>query len=299
MSSTSVLRHTVNELIETIGEAPQPDGLHVYIQKTPEFIPEIPILYPHRMADPLLFLVLDGEMTLKMNLVEYTIRKNEFLFISPNTIRQFISHCNDSKMACMCFSIDFMLKTGIAKSSLDPSAFISSKQSPHLVLTSEEANTISQLMQLLYERNITPANYPFREERLIHCFGTLMYELAAIHTNQHQKLPLKLTRKEEISASFLNLLTQHFKEQRSLQFYADLLFITPKYLTQTIKDILGKTAGEMIDEMVITEAKVLLHSTSHSIAQVAESLYFSDQFFFSKFFKNQTGLTPTEYRKVS
>jgi YesN/AraC family two-component response regulator len=50
--------------------------------------------------------------------------------------------------------------------------------------------------------------------------------------------------------------------------------------------------------MVIMEAKVLLGDSSFSVAQVAESLFFSDQFFFSKFFKNHTGTNPTEYRKA-
>lgn len=297
MSTTSVLRHTSNELLEALGQARQPEGLHIYIQNGP--ILEIPVLHPHRMDYPLFFLVLEGALTFKINLTEIRISKNEFLFISPNTIRQFISTTEDAEVACMCFTIDFVLKTGIAKSSLDPSAFLSTKQSPHIQLQPAEALMLKELMQMSYLRNMEDEATPYRTERLTHCFSLLLYEIATLFTKQHKNVPLKLTRKEELSASFLNLLNLHFKEQRSLQFYADLLFITPKYLTQTIKETLGKTAGELIDEMVVTEAKVLLHTTSQTIAQVAEHLYFSDQFFFSKFFKNQTGITPSDYRKAS
>jgi AraC-like DNA-binding protein len=64
-----------------------------------------------------------------------------------------------------------------------------------------------------------------------------------------------------------------------------------------VKEVAGKTAGDLIDEMVITEAMILLNDPACSIGQVAVLLQFSDQFFFSKFFKNKTGLTPSEYRK--
>lgn len=297
MSTTSVLRHTSNELLEALGQAPQPEGLHIFIQHGAA--PEIPVLHPHRMDFPLFFLVLEGELTLKINLSELRVKKNEFVFISPNTIRQFISTSEDIQISCMCFTIDFVLKTGIAKSSLDPSAYLSTKQSPHIALATEETALLQELMQMSYLRNMEEEASPYRLERLTHCFSLLLYEIATLFTKSRKNIPLKLTRKEELSATFLNLLNLHFKEQRSLQFYADLLYITPKYLTQTIKETLGKTAGELIDEMVVTEAKVLLHTTSQTIAQVAEVLYFSDQFFFSKFFKNQTGITPSDYRKAT
>jgi YesN/AraC family two-component response regulator len=74
--------------------------------------------------------------------------------------------------------------------------------------------------------------------------------------------------------------------------------VTPKYLSQTVKEVSGKTAGEFIDEMVMMEAKVLLSDLSLSVAQVSEELFFSDQFFFSKFFKNHAGITPSAYRKT-
>ena len=81
-----------------------------------------------------------------------------------------------------------------------------------------------------------------------------------------------------------------------MAFYAGILHVTPKYLSKTVKEITGKTCGEMIDEMVVIEAKALLNDTSLTIGQVADELHFSDQFFFSKYFKKQTGISPFGYR---
>ena len=66
--------------------------------------------------------------------------------------------------------------------------------------------------------------------------------------------------------------------------------------TKTVKELTTKTCSELIDEMVITETKILLGEMSYSIGQVADLLHFSNKFIFSKFFKNRTGLSPKEYR---
>lgn len=97
--------------------------------------------------------------------------------------------------------------------------------------------------------------------------------------------------------SFIKLLTTHFKEERRVQHYAGLLFVTAKHLTKTVKEITNKTCGELIDEMVITEAKILLDDLSMSVVTVADTLNFSDQFSFSKFFKNNTEINPSDYKK--
>jgi AraC-type DNA-binding domain-containing proteins len=106
----------------------------------------------------------------------------------------------------------------------------------------------------------------------------------------------RLSRKEELSIQFHQLLIQHFKEQRSVSFYASKLNVTSKYLSESIKEISGKTAGELIDEMIILEAKLLLKKHGITVAQVADELHFSDQFLFSKFFKKHTNLSPSQYR---
>ncbi|WP_158796459.1 AraC family transcriptional regulator [Pedobacter sp. L105] len=94
----------------------------------------------------------------------------------------------------------------------------------------------------------------------------------------------------------MKLVYSHFREERGVQFYADTLFITPKHLSKTLKEITNKTCSELIDELVITEAKILLEDMGQSVAKVAEYLNFSDQFFFSKFFKRHTGMNPSQYK---
>lgn len=78
---------------------------------------------------------------------------------------------------------------------------------------------------------------------------------------------------------------------------ASLLFVTPKHPTKAVKETTTKTCGELIDEMIINEAKILLDSLSMSVVNAAEALRFGDQFHFSKFFKSHTGINPSYYKK--
>ena len=64
-----------------------------------------------------------------------------------------------------------------------------------------------------------------------------------------------------------------------------------------VKEISGRTAGEWIENYVTVEAKVLLRSTDLTIQEIASRLNFTNQSFFGKYFKHQTGMSPSEYRK--
>ena len=95
----------------------------------------------------------------------------------------------------------------------------------------------------------------------------------------------------------LLILNENFKTERSVQFYADTLYMTSGHLSKVLKQVSGKTAGQLIDDAVIMEAKILLAAPELTVAQVANELQFSDQSFFGKYFKKHTGLPPSKFRR--
>jgi AraC-like DNA-binding protein len=95
---------------------------------------------------------------------------------------------------------------------------------------------------------------------------------------------------------FLNLVQENFREQRDINFYADRMCLTPRYLSRLIKKNSGYFAGEWINNHVILEAKALLKSTNMTIQQISDELNFPSQSFFGKYFKRITGMSPKEYR---
>ncbi|MCS3310663.1 helix-turn-helix domain-containing protein [Bacteroides sp. BFG-637] len=89
-----------------------------------------------------------------------------------------------------------------------------------------------------------------------------------------------------------------YTKERSISYYADVLCITPKYLSQVIHNISGRFASDWIIDFVILEAKALLKSRKYTVQQVADMLNFANQSFFGKYFKNKVGCSPSEYQKL-
>ena len=107
-----------------------------------------------------------------------------------------------------------------------------------------------------------------------------------------------VSRQGRMSDQFLQLVQEHFREQRFLEFYANVLEVTPKHLSRTVKAQTGFTAVEWIERFVILEAKVLLRSSNLNIQQISAELNFPSQSFFGKYFKKITGMSPKEFRNA-
>ena len=104
------------------------------------------------------------------------------------------------------------------------------------------------------------------------------------------------THYEIVADKFMRLVQKHYKQERSLEFYAGQMCLTPKHLAKVIKETTGKAANDWIDEHVVLEAKALLKSTNMTAQQISDELNFSDQSFFGKYFKRHTGVSPRDYK---
>lgn len=104
-------------------------------------------------------------------------------------------------------------------------------------------------------------------------------------------------RKNQTFERFIALVTEYHSTQRGMQFYADKLCLTPKYLSKIVKESSGRTGPEWIDSFVILEAKNLLRYSDLSIKEISYRLEFPSSSVFHKFFKSHTGITPSDYRK--
>jgi len=97
--------------------------------------------------------------------------------------------------------------------------------------------------------------------------------------------------------NFKMLIEQNYRTSRLPKDYAALLYITPNHLNSLCNDVLGMPAGELIRNRVLLEAKRLLVNKDMAVAEIADELNFTDNSYFSRFFRKQVGLTPEEFRK--
>jgi AraC family transcriptional regulator, transcriptional activator of pobA len=91
------------------------------------------------------------------------------------------------------------------------------------------------------------------------------------------------------------LVDKHFKIKKSRADYAVLMNMSGKHLNRIVKETLDKTVSDIIADRIILEAKRLLALKKYSAAQIADELGFTDQSYFSRFFKKHTNLTPLEF----
>lgn len=98
---------------------------------------------------------------------------------------------------------------------------------------------------------------------------------------------------------FYQLLEERYRENPTVTQYADLLSVTPNHLTQTLKQLTGKTSLEIVKSKQLLEIKRLLVHTNLGVSEIANQMNFADQSYFTKFFKRETGVLPLAYRNES
>lgn len=243
-------------------------------------------------------LIVKGEITFSLNLEEYTAKQNNLVIVVPNSIRKVAGVSKDSIVSGVNFTIDFLAAIGMPKNTVELLDYFSTQFSPHWDLTRKDAASVQLLVKQLNSRVTTLNEQVYGKELLYHSFYIFLYEVYGMSKKYAVPFHHHVTRKENLVKNFTQLVQKQFRSQRNVNGYAEQLNITPKYLTETVKEITGKTAGEIIDDFVMLEAKLLLDDPALSIAEIAEELHFSDQSFFGKYFKRHTGHSPKEYRHL-
>ncbi|MCD8165797.1 MAG: helix-turn-helix transcriptional regulator [Bacteroides sp.] len=144
-----------------------------------------------------------------------------------------------------------------------------------------------------------------RKEHLFHAklvenefvnFILELWNFRAVRTGIQPLPAQKPGNREHIAAEFLRLLCTHIQTEREVAFYANLLCVTPIYLSRAVKHVLGVPPMKVINELILSEALILLRKRELAIGHVADALNFPDPASFSKFFKKSTGQSPMEYR---
>lgn len=96
---------------------------------------------------------------------------------------------------------------------------------------------------------------------------------------------------------FQDLIENYYKTERSMTFYAAKFSLSTDAFSKKVKKQFSKSPSQLINERIILEAKKLLHLTYKSIKEISQELNFEDEFYFSRYFKKNVGVSPSLYRK--
>lgn len=123
------------------------------------------------------------------------------------------------------------------------------------------------------------------------------YDLVLRRAGEQLRQTENTSRQQEIFARFMDLVGRHYAEEREVSYYAEQLCISTRYLSSIVRSVTNHTAKEIIDHTVLLEIKSLLQTTDLSVQEIAYRLNFPDQSYLGRFFRKQTGLSPTRFRQ--
>jgi transcriptional regulator, AraC family len=259
-------------------------------------IGDIPLFgYPTRLNASCLTLCLKGHCRIRINLKEHELTAGVLVVTLPEQILQQVERSDDFTGVFIVVSGQFIDDVLPTVQQLFP-LFFMIKEQPCVHLKPEEMDAIQEYYSFL-QKKVKLKDNPFRKEITQGLILSLFYEIYSIYQGNEPAVRKTKTRKEDLFERFIRSISESYKVERSVAYYADKMFLTAKHLSTAVKEVSGKTAGEWIDSLVILEAKALLKSSEMSIQEISDELHFANQSFFGKYFKHHTGMSPKEYRK--
>lgn len=250
---------------------------------------------PRRMNMIVVALCLKGKAQYTIDTQEQLVRKNDVLIISERHVMDNFMASPDLEGLAIILSARFFREV-IQNVSDISSLFLFSKNHPVINFTQKEADVFISYFNLIKQK-MTDTDNLFRRDVVRSLMLAMFYDLSNVIYRTRQSSDNRQTRADIIFTKFIHLVEGNYKRERRVGWYAEQLCITPKYLSETVKQVSRLTPNEWIDNYVILEIRVLLKNSTRSIKEIAMEMNFPNQSFLGKFFKERVGMSPSEYRK--
>ncbi|MBN7813714.1 helix-turn-helix domain-containing protein [Algoriphagus sp. H41] len=222
---------------------------------------------------------------------EYVVKPNSLFFISPNQVH----HFEEWKLltgGTILFTEDFYLLNRTNKDTLFELSFLDNLySSPCIEFTKKEFAEILELVHRIEaEQKRTDKN-----PSIVQAYLSIL--LAEVQRHIQTKKEKSISKKYLIQfKQFKTILEKHFVENKTANFYAGQLHITPHHLNLICKEIANMKATEIIRARSILEAKRLLTYSTKTISEIAFELHYTDSSYFAKTFKAITNQTPLDFK---
>lgn len=251
------------------------------------------LYFPHRHSFYQIVLFTEGSGAHSIDFQQYKVTPHQVYAMSPGQIHSwefsedtegFIVNFNESFFTAVCHNSNFVQEYPI---------FHTVTGSPVNVLETECCSELHGLLEkMLHEFRL---DADFKQDLLR---ALLMQALVILSRQMPHPARQNMSRHQQVVLrNFERLIEQNFRDKRLPRDYAEMLFVTPNHLNALVNAALGKSAGELIRDRIVLEAKRLLVNSDHNITQIADHLHFEDNAYFSRFFKKHTGVTPEYFRQ--
>jgi AraC-like DNA-binding protein len=235
----------------------------------------------------------------------YDFQEGTLMCIAPNQIITIENDANSENADIVGWGLFFhpdLIRGTSLGNKIKEYTFFSYEVNEALHLSDKEKQTLWDCVYKL--ENELSENIDLHSQTLITSNIELLLNYCARYYDRQfitrKKVNTNLLRKfETILNSYFNSNDQQYKKLPSVKYFAELLFLSPNYLSDLLKKETGKTAQEYLHYYLIEEAKNNLLNTNDPINEIAFNLGFEYPQYFSKLFKSKTGMTPLAFRKMN
>lgn len=252
---------------------------------------------PVQLGFLLLSLCTSGEIDLNLGESRHHIRQGDLFIALGGQVVSDFDATPDFRATVVIMSLPYAQDCIVGLSYLWPYLLYIMKQ-PVVALSDEEQVWITDCYQLLRRRlHRKPGKY--LRETIASLTRAFYFEICDLLDRRMEQKPTKTqSRSYAVFDHFIRLASQHFRQQRMVEWYSSEMCLTPKHLSEVVKAVSGRTAGQWLTTFVMIEIKTLLQHSHLSIKEIATEMGFPNQSFLGKYFKNVEGISPSEFRKL-
>lgn len=238
-----------------------------------------------------------GKATVNINYKEWHLHEGAVITVFPNDVVEL-----KVKSEASLFDVE-MLKYN---ASLLREASLQLEQTVYSSLREDRCRQDTPVVTNIIDSMFALLKMYFNQSECTCISQLVLLQLKAFFVGFHEYLQrnpqnrpddeVKSYRVRELFNRFMMLMERDYKLSRDVNYYADLMHITSKYLTNIVRQVAGHTPKAIIDQYVILQLKMQLQRSSQSIKEIAWEYHFTDVSFFCRYFKKHTGLTPQQMR---
>lgn len=232
--------------------------------------------------------ILRGTTKGKVNGLPVELRPNDAFFILANDIHKEVEISADAELYVIGFTTRFIESLNLQLPQTQLAQLLMRRK---WQMSETQMQVIQQYIGLLSV--LIEGEQKVAVRNLVRSLIYYLTEEMALHPQQNGAL----TRPEQICGQYLSLVEVHCRSRHTVEWYADKMHLSPKYLSNVVKQTLRKSPNACLDEALMRQAKSLLSSTSLSVQEIADRLGFQNQSHFGTFFKRHSALNPSTFRK--
>ncbi len=238
----------------------------------------------------------EGTAVLRVNFDEWTLTADAVITLFPNDVVYLSSATGDFRVEMLYYNASLLREASLQLEQTVYSSLREDRCRQETPVVSAIINRMFDLLRLYFDQADCT------------CVTQLvLLQLKSFFVGFHEYLSRNpqcrpdekgSRRMRELFNQFMMLVELHYKEMRDVGQYAEMMHITPKYLTTVVRAISHRTPKSIIDHYVILQLKMQLRRSRQNIKEIAWEYHFADASFFTRYFKKHTGMTPNKLRGI-